>query len=130
MAAEESVAGVGEEETILYPQPGRYAIIITLATGKKRRASPPVEGIAARMGNVVHDEGDEQHDAGSGKAGNQRVPVAELTDAFAAGHGDEGRGASGRMERLKEFGCNLERYDPYADGPAPRLPAAAALPLW
>ena len=29
--------------------------------------------------------------------------------------------ASGRMERLKEFGCNLERYDPYADGPAPRF---------
>lgn len=45
MAAEESVAGVGEEETILYPQPGRYAIIITLATGEKE------EGVTTSRGD-------------------------------------------------------------------------------
>ena len=28
---------------------------------------------------------------------------------------------SGRMAALKEFGCNLERYDPYAQGPEPRF---------
>ena len=26
-----------------------------------------------------------------------------------------------RICRLQEFGCNLHRYDPYADGPAPKF---------
>ena len=45
MAAEASVAGVGEEETILYPQTEHYTIIITLATGKKE------EGVTTSRGD-------------------------------------------------------------------------------
>ena len=33
----------------------------------------------------------------------------------------------GRICRLQEFGCNLHRYDPYADGPAPKFREGAAL---
>ena len=29
--------------------------------------------------------------------------------------------AAGQIARLQEFGCNLDRYDPYAHGPEPRL---------
>ncbi len=29
------------------------------------------------------------------------------------------RWSCGRIARLQEFGCNIERYDPYADGPEP-----------
>lgn len=28
---------------------------------------------------------------------------------------------AGQISRLKEFGCNTNRYDPYQDGPAPRF---------
>ena len=28
---------------------------------------------------------------------------------------------AGQIARLQEFGCNLDRYDPYAHGPEPRL---------
>lgn len=51
------------------------------------------------MGNIVDDECDEKHETGSGQTGHKGVPVAELPDAFSSGDGDEGRGASGRMER-------------------------------
>lgn len=27
----------------------------------------------------------------------------------------------GKIVRLQEFGCNLDRYDPYQDGPEPKL---------
>ena len=27
----------------------------------------------------------------------------------------------GKIARLQEFGCNLDRYDPYRDGPEPRF---------
>lgn len=27
----------------------------------------------------------------------------------------------GRIARLQEFGCNLDRYDPYRDGPEPKF---------
>ena len=29
--------------------------------------------------------------------------------------------ADGRIASLKEFGCNIHTYDPYADGPVPRF---------
>ena len=29
--------------------------------------------------------------------------------------------AAGQIARLQEFGCNLDRYDPYAHGPEPRF---------
>ena len=29
--------------------------------------------------------------------------------------------ADGKIASLKEFGCNKNTYDPYADGPAPRF---------
>lgn len=29
--------------------------------------------------------------------------------------------ADGRIAALKEFGCNVNRYDPYRDGPVPRF---------
>ena len=32
----------------------------------------------------------------------------------------------GRITFLKEFGCNLDRYDPYAWGAGPRIKEAAA----
>lgn len=32
----------------------------------------------------------------------------------------------GRIARLQEFGCNLDRYDPYADGPEPKFRDEAA----
>lgn len=35
--------------------------------------------------------------------------------------------ADGRIAFLQEFGCNLNRYDPYADGPAPKFREDAAL---
>ena len=34
--------------------------------------------------------------------------------------------ADGRIAALKEFGCNQDRYDPYADGPVPRFRDEAA----
>lgn len=35
--------------------------------------------------------------------------------------------ADGRIAFLQEFGCNRNRYDPYADGPAPKFREDAAL---
>lgn len=35
--------------------------------------------------------------------------------------------ADGRIAFLQEFGCNRNRYDPYADGPAPKFRKDAAL---
>ena len=29
--------------------------------------------------------------------------------------------AGGKIASLKEFGCNIHTYDPYADGPIPRF---------
>ena len=29
--------------------------------------------------------------------------------------------AAGQISRLQEFGCNLDRYDPYAHGPEPEF---------
>ena len=34
---------------------------------------------------------------------------------------------SGKILSLKEFGCNLDRYDPYRDGPEPRFRQEKAL---
>lgn len=33
----------------------------------------------------------------------------------------------GRIAFLKEFGCNIDRYDPYADGPEPKFKEEAVL---
>jgi len=35
--------------------------------------------------------------------------------------------ADGKIAFLQEFGCNRERYDPYADGPVPKFQGKAAL---
>lgn len=29
--------------------------------------------------------------------------------------------SAGQIARLQEFGCNLDRYDPYAHGPEPQF---------
>ena len=36
--------------------------------------------------------------------------------------------AEGRIARLQEFGCNRDRYDPYAEGPEPKFRAEP--PIW
>lgn len=34
--------------------------------------------------------------------------------------------SDGRISRLQEFGCNIERYDPYRNGPVPEFSAEGA----
>lgn len=52
-----------------------------------------------------------------------RGGTAEIFDGLSLVDWDR----DGRICRLQEFGCNLHRYDPYADGPAPKFREGAAL---
>lgn len=54
---------------------------------------------------------------------NQSLAEWYFKDEMAAGHSDEFDGISlvvwtrdNRIQRLKEFGCNLNHYDPYQNG--------------
>ena len=49
--------------------------------------------------------------------------TAEIFDGLSLVDWDR----DGRICRLQEFGCNLHRYDPYADGLAPKFREGAAL---
>ena len=51
-----------------------------------------------------------------------RGGTAEIFDGLSLVDWDR----DGRICRLQEFGCNLHRYDPYADGPAPKFREGAA----
>ena len=59
--------------------------------------------------DVVDDEGDQKKDERAAQAGNERVCPAQLTYAFPACDGDEGRSPARRMERLAYvhdgYGC-------------------------
>ena len=52
-----------------------------------------------------------------------RGGTAEIFDGLSLVEWDR----DGRICRLQEFGCNLHRYDPYAEGPAPKFREGAAL---
>ena len=52
-----------------------------------------------------------------------RGGTAEIFDGLSLVDWDR----DGRICRLQEFGFNLHRYDPYADGPAPKFREGAAL---
>ena len=59
---------------------------------------------------------------------NQTVVEWYFRDAMDDGRVEEFDGLSlvvwngaGQIVRLQEFGCNLNRYDPYANGPVPRF---------
>lgn len=66
---------------------------------------------------------------------SQTVVEWHFKDEMADGGTDEFDGVSlivwapdGRIQSLKEFGCNTDRYDPYRDGDAPRFQGEA--PRW
>lgn len=66
--------------------------------------------------------------------GNQTVVEWFFQNQMDGGNADIFEGLSlvewnpnGQIRFLKEFGCNLSRYDPYRDGPRPRFPNERAL---
>ena len=75
---------------------------------------PPELRIALRLGDVVHDKGDGEHDQCPEQARHEGVQIAELVDALPARDRDERRGAS---RRVQGFGDVHER-DGGGDGEA------------
>jgi hypothetical protein len=60
--------------------------------------SKPELGMSAAFGDVVDEEGHDQHDDRAEPCRNKHIPVTDSVDAVSPDYGNQGRGAARRMK--------------------------------